>query len=657
MENNLKRFLSLLLALVMVIGLMPVGHVHAEEQTYLKITELAAEVEANASYVICLHGTKNALTNQQGSGAWSSHTLATAACGEFAESRNLWTLEAADGGYKIKNAGGYLLISRNTANLNETGHIFELVYHGDAGWAIKSLETNEYGNNLGDSGSIGGWSDDGTKFDLYKVVEMSAEEADPFGKLRGLWKKVSVDTETVYNETEGLFEYAWDNDTITRWHSNWQGASDKLNGSNTFTGVIDFGQAYVINQFSFLPRQDNNNSGLVTQASLYVRENEQSDWIPAAEHATFASNTSWKNICFEAQSVRYVKFVAEQSNDGWVAVAEFNIAHDDHHFTGAVTREATCTAPGEMTYSCSCGYSYVKETPVAEHSWIDATCTAPKTCSVCGATEGEAGGGSHVPGALVEAVPEVHNADELRAAVAAHYICTVCGAYLTEDLRQTTLEELTGEMPAHSFSEATCTVPATCACGATEGEALGHQLVVTGCKKPTLCEPGATGTTTCGVCGEVFSESTAINQLPVASVLHDNKIVALNGCEYTYNASNSSFTHTDANGTVYSVKPSAGVGVQQPALIPQTTAEVFSVSLIWGSGDFDGRVQISGNGTSISTRMIASPAGISAATAAARIPTGRTMVCTCSSPAATAPNSPATPRSPLPMAWSTAAST
>ena len=87
MENKIKRFLSLLLALVMVIGLMPVGHAHA----FWKITEQVAEVEANASYVICLHGTKNALTNQQGSGAWSSHTLATAACGEIAESRNPWT--------------------------------------------------------------------------------------------------------------------------------------------------------------------------------------------------------------------------------------------------------------------------------------------------------------------------------------------------------------------------------------------------------------------------------------------------------------------------------------------------------------------------------------------------------------------------------------
>ena len=423
MENNLKRFLSLLLALVMVIGLMPVGHVHAEEQTYLKITELAAEVEANASYVICLHGTKNALTNQQGSGAWGSHTLATAACGDFAEAQNLWTLETAEGGYKLKNAGGYLNIERNAANVNETGHIFELVYHGNDGWAIKSLATNEYGNNLGDSGSIGGWSGDGTKFDLYKVVEVSAEEADPFGKLRGRWKKVSVDTETVYDAKEGLFEYAWDNKPGTHWHSNWQGASDKLNGSNTFTGVIDFGQAYVIDQFSFLPRQDGNNSGQVTQASLYVREHEGDEWITAAEHMTFEANSSQKDISFPVQAVRYVKFVAEQSNDGWVAVAEFYID---------------------------------RISPVHEHSWVDATCTAPKTCATCGETEGEALGHKY-EGVVTD--PDCTNGGYTT------YTCSACGDQYVAD----------------------------------QTDALGHnyESVVTA---PT-CTTGGYTTYTCSVCG------------------------------------------------------------------------------------------------------------------------------------------------------------
>ena len=199
MENNFKRFLSLLLAFVMVIGMFPMMHAHAEEETYIAIGEKVTSVEANATYVICLHGTMNALSNQQGRGDWGTHTLATGACDKLADARILWTLEPAEGGYKLKNASGYLNISRNSASLNETGHVFDLVNNGDDGWAIKSLDTNEYGNNLGDSGSIGGWSGDGTKFDLYSVYELTADEADPFGKLRGQWSKVSVDTETVFD--------------------------------------------------------------------------------------------------------------------------------------------------------------------------------------------------------------------------------------------------------------------------------------------------------------------------------------------------------------------------------------------------------------------------------------------------------------------------
>ena len=371
MAKSCKRFLSLLLALVMVIGLMPVGHAHAAEDIFMKIGEQVTEVAEDETYVITLHGTMNALTNQQGSDAWGTHTLATSACGTYAADGNMWTLEPAEGGYKLKNVSGYLTISRNTAALSETGHVFELVYHEGAGWTIKSLETSEYGNNLGNSGSIGGWSGDGTKFDLYSLTEVSAEEADPFGKLRGLWTKVSVDTETVYDANEGLFEYAWDNNSGTIWHSNWQGAQDKLTGENSFAGVIDFGQAYVINRFSFTPRVGNS-SGQITQASLYVKVAEEAEWTLVAEHAAFAANGDKKDIDFPAQEVRYVKFVAEQSSDGWVAVSEFdidNVEHvHEHSYTGEVTVAPTCTTPGLMTYTCACGEgTYTEEIPATGH--------------------------------------------------------------------------------------------------------------------------------------------------------------------------------------------------------------------------------------------------------------------------------------------------
>ena len=59
-----------------------------------------------------------------------------------------------------------------------------------------------------------------------------------------------------------------------------------------------------------------------------------------------------------------------------------------------------------------------KYVPACEHVWSDATCTAPKTCSVCGATEGEAAG--HTPGEA--------------ATCTTAQTCTVCGTELVAKL-------------------------------------------------------------------------------------------------------------------------------------------------------------------------------------------------------------------------------
>lgn len=68
-----------------------------------------------------------------------------------------------------------------------------------------------------------------------------------------------------------------------------------------------------------------------------------------------------------------------------------------------------------------------------EHTWVDATCTEPKTCSECGETEGEALG--------------------------------------------------------HVWVDATCSAPKTCSvCGETEGEALEHTLTEANYQQPATCE-------------------------------------------------------------------------------------------------------------------------------------------------------------------------
>ena len=65
----------------------------------------------------------------------------------------------------------------------------------------------------------------------------------------------------------------------------------------------------------------------------------------------------------------------------------------------------------------------------------------------------------------------------------------------------------------HTFADATCTAPKTCECGATEGEALGHNAIEVFGKAPTCTEPGQTNFVYCDVCGENLSTAEEIAPL------------------------------------------------------------------------------------------------------------------------------------------------
>lgn len=63
-------------------------------------------------------------------------------------------------------------------------------------------------------------------------------------------------------------------------------------------------------------------------------------------------------------------------------------AHE-HSYKQTVTAP-DCVNGGYTTNTCDCGDTYVSDEVAATgHAWTDATCTAPKTCSVCAATEGD----------------------------------------------------------------------------------------------------------------------------------------------------------------------------------------------------------------------------------------------------------------------------
>jgi hypothetical protein len=152
---------------------------------------------------------------------------------------------------------------------------------------------------------------------------------------------------------------------------------------------------------------------------------------------------------------------------------------------------ATCTSSGYNKYKCAnCSTTKQEYQDKLGHNWVDATCTTPKTCTICKATSGKALGHSwstNIKEWVVKAatcteegfqiVPckNCSATDRRVIAVVGHAggtatctkgkICTYCGAEYSEPL-------------GHTWKDATCTAPKTCSrCGATEGSALGHRWV------------------------------------------------------------------------------------------------------------------------------------------------------------------------------------
>ena len=156
--------------------------------------------------------------------------------------------------------------------------------------------------------------------------------------------------------------------------------------------------------------------------------------------------------------------------------------------------------------------------PACEHSWNAATCTTPKTCKLCGETEGDALG---------------H--DWTAADCDTAKTCKVCGA--TEgaalghdwaaadcDTAKTckTCGATEGAALGHSWAEATCTTAKTCTvCGYTEGTA-GHDWVDATCTEPK----------TCRACGETEGEALGHSMSEIYSSDEDGHWLTCDVCDY-----------------------------------------------------------------------------------------------------------------------------
>ena len=96
----------------------------------------------------------------------------------------------------------------------------------------------------------------------------------------------------------------------------------------------------------------------------------------------------------------------------------------------SVTTAATCTEKGEKTRTCQregCNAKETEEIAASGHQWNAATCTAPKTCSVCSTTDGNALGHTFGDWSVTKAAGYVTPGERT-------HTCSVCNAAEKEDI-------------------------------------------------------------------------------------------------------------------------------------------------------------------------------------------------------------------------------
>lgn len=134
----------------------------------------------------------------------------------------------------------------------------------------------------------------------------------------------------------------------------------------------------------------------------------------------------------------------------------------------------------------------------AGHSWQDATCTTPKTCTVCGTSEGGTSGHSWSGW-------EQAQAPTCTAAGEKHRLCTTCGTEETEVIPAS----------GHSYEKYLCTI-----CGDYAEQALAEAIDLSADGKVTAFDAQLLAEAKAGVRQPTEAQWTALGELQVADIIN-----------------------------------------------------------------------------------------------------------------------------------------
>ena len=134
-------------------------------------------------------------------------------------------------------------------------------------------------------------------------------------------KFIRVDSEETAGE-DGKGANAVDGDPATIWHTPWQDANPPC----PHEIVIELTPPATIKGFTYLPRQDDSENGMIKGYEFYVSNDGQDFGQPVAKDE-FADGKDLKTVPFNPQACRFIKLKAlsEINGEAWTSAAEIGV--------------------------------------------------------------------------------------------------------------------------------------------------------------------------------------------------------------------------------------------------------------------------------------------------------------------------------------------
>ena len=221
MKNKCKRYLSLLLALVMVIGLMPMGHARAEEGPVYQAADTAAtdlglnNVGDSGMFVIvsAVSPDKEMIANIGTNGAGQTgFELAPRSAADNVAANAVWTITMVEGGYTVSNDGRNVAVKADHQVALEENAVVQIkkgnngtddwVIYND-GWCLNDHDSfaGAFADSSGSSNALSTYTNlvgGRSMLKLYSVTEL-VTEPEPAVPAEGLL--AHYDFETVEDST------------------------------------------------------------------------------------------------------------------------------------------------------------------------------------------------------------------------------------------------------------------------------------------------------------------------------------------------------------------------------------------------------------------------------------------------------------------------